>query len=73
MVATGSFGMPDDEPRPPTSPTPQHGPHGRFADGANRLGGHYRVTAGLLVALILLGVAVAVWDSIVFIFGILLG
>lgn len=35
-----------------------------FADGANRLGGHYRLMAGLVATLILLGVAVAVWDAL---------
>lgn len=46
---------------------------GDFADSANRLGGHYRVMAGLLATLILLGVAVAAWDSIVYLFSVLLG
>ncbi|RZS43629.1 hypothetical protein EV193_102610 [Herbihabitans rhizosphaerae] len=40
-----------------------------FADSANRLGGHRRVTAGLLVCLILLGVMVAVWDTVTFLLG----
>jgi hypothetical protein len=38
-----------------------------FADSANRLGGHRRLTALILITLILGGVAVAVWDAIVFI------
>ncbi|WP_436496024.1 hypothetical protein [Actinokineospora sp. HUAS TT18] len=104
MVATGSFGMPDDDPRPPPPPGrfaddlagldpndpearafAEHldrvervrpgftvegyiGGVGDFADAANRLGGHRRLTAGILVALILLGVVIAVWDTLVFIF-----
>lgn len=39
-----------------------------FADSANRLGGHRRLTALILITLILGGVGVAVWDAIVFIF-----
>jgi hypothetical protein len=35
-----------------------------FADSANRMGGHRRMTAILLIALILLGVLVAVWDTL---------
>ncbi|SES31301.1 hypothetical protein [Actinokineospora terrae] len=42
-----------------------------FAESANRLGGHYRLTAGILAALILLGVVVAAWDALVFIAGVL--
>jgi hypothetical protein len=42
-----------------------------FADSANRLGGHRRLTALLLITLILGGVAVAVWDAVVFIFSTL--
>ncbi|MCE7009724.1 hypothetical protein LWC34_43985 [Kibdelosporangium philippinense] len=38
-----------------------------FADSANRLGGHYRMLALLFIGLILIGVGVAVWDSLVFI------
>ncbi|HET9138912.1 hypothetical protein [Actinophytocola sp.] len=38
-----------------------------FADGANRLGGHHRLMAGLLVVLILLGVAVAAWDALAYV------
>jgi hypothetical protein len=42
-----------------------------FADSANRLGGHYRLVAGIVSALILLGVVLAAWESIVFIFSLL--
>ena len=35
-----------------------------FADGANRLGGHYRLMATLLALLILTGIAVAAWDAL---------
>lgn len=35
-----------------------------FADSANRMGGHRRMTAMLLIGLILLGVAVAAWDTL---------
>lgn len=108
MVATGSSGTADDEPRPgppgrfaddligldPDDPEAkafaEHldrvervrpgytvegyiGGVGDFADAANRLGGHYRVTAGIVVTLILLGVIVAAWDTLVFIFSMLLG
>jgi hypothetical protein len=38
-----------------------------FADSANRLGGHRRLTVLILIALILVGVIVAVWDAIVFV------
>lgn len=41
---------------------------GDFADSANRLGGHYKLMAGILVVLILLGVTVAAWDALVFVF-----
>lgn len=44
-----------------------------FAESANRLGGHYKLTAGILAALILLGVLVAAWDTILFIVVTLLG
>ncbi|GLZ38964.1 hypothetical protein [Actinokineospora sp. NBRC 105648] len=44
-----------------------------FAESANRLGGHHRLTAGILAALILLGVVVAAWDALVFIVGVLFG
>jgi hypothetical protein len=37
-----------------------------FADGANRLGGHYRLMATLLALVILLGVGVAAWDSLTY-------
>jgi len=40
---------------------------GDFADSANRLGGHYKLMAGLLVLLILLGVTITAWDAIVFV------
>lgn len=40
---------------------------GDFADSANRLGGHYKVMAGLLVLLILLGVTITAWDAIVYV------
>ncbi|HEV2780990.1 MAG TPA: hypothetical protein VGX25_16520 [Actinophytocola sp.] len=43
-----------------------------FADSANRLGGHYRLMASIVAALILLGVAVAAWDAIVYVFSVLL-
>ena len=35
-----------------------------FADSANRMGGHRRMTAILLIGLLLLGVLVAVWDTL---------
>jgi hypothetical protein len=41
-----------------------------FADSANRLGGHHRLTAMIVVGLILLGVLVAAWDALVFIFAV---
>ena len=37
-----------------------------FAASANRLGGHRKLTASILVLLILLGVTVAVWDALVY-------
>ncbi len=43
-----------------------------FADSANRLGGHYRLMAGIVASIILLGVAVAAWDAIVYLFSVLL-
>jgi hypothetical protein len=46
---------------------------GEFADGANRLGGHYRLMATILAMLILLGVVVAAWDAIVYVLTVLLG
>jgi hypothetical protein len=39
-----------------------------FAASANRLGGHRKLMASILVLLILLGVTVAVWDAIVYAF-----
>lgn len=44
-----------------------------FAESANRLGGHYRLTAMILVLLILIGVLVAVWDTLGFILSALVG
>jgi hypothetical protein len=44
-----------------------------FADSANRMGGHRRLTAILLIALILLGVGVAVWDTLGLVFSTFLG
>jgi hypothetical protein len=38
-----------------------------FADSANRLGGHRRLTALIVITLVLGGVAVAVWDALVFV------
>ncbi|MET0133173.1 MAG: hypothetical protein ABW215_06225 [Kibdelosporangium sp.] len=38
-----------------------------FADSANRLNGHHRLTALIVIALILGGVGVAVWDALVFV------
>ena len=35
-----------------------------FAESSNRVGGHYRMVAGLVVLLILLGVAVGAWETI---------
>jgi hypothetical protein len=43
-----------------------------FADSANRLGGHRRLTALILITLILGGVGVAVWDTLVFILSTLI-
>jgi len=40
---------------------------GDFADSANRLGGHRKLMAVILVVLIMLGVTVAVWDAVVFV------
>jgi hypothetical protein len=40
---------------------------GDFADSANRLGGHYKLMAAILVLLILLGVTITAWDSLVFV------
>lgn len=41
---------------------------GDFADSANRLGGHYKLMAAILVLLILLGVTITAWDALVFVF-----
>jgi hypothetical protein len=41
---------------------------GEFADSANRLGGHYKLMAGILALLILLGVTVTAWDALVYVF-----
>ena len=38
-----------------------------FADSANRLGGHYKLMAAILVLLILLGVTITAWDALVFV------
>ncbi len=38
-----------------------------FADSANRLGGHRKLMAGLLVILIMLGVTVTAWDALVYV------
>lgn len=38
-----------------------------FADSANRLGGHHRMIAMIVIGLILIGVVVAVWDALVFV------
>jgi hypothetical protein len=40
---------------------------GDFADSANRLGGHRKLMAGILVLLILLGVTITAWDALVFV------
>jgi hypothetical protein len=37
-----------------------------FAASANRLGGHRKLMAGILVLLILLGVTVAAWDALMY-------
>ena len=42
-----------------------------FADGANRLGGHYRLMAVILALLILFGVGVAAWDAIMYVLTVL--
>jgi hypothetical protein len=44
-----------------------------FADGANRLGGHYRLMAMILALFILFGVAVAAWDAILYFLSTLFG
>jgi hypothetical protein len=46
---------------------------GEFADGANRHGGHYRLMATILVVLILLGILLASWDSLVYLLGRVFG
>jgi hypothetical protein len=43
-----------------------------FAESANRAGGGRRLAAVVIVGLILLGVAWAVWDALVFVFSTLL-
>jgi hypothetical protein len=40
---------------------------GEFATSANRVGGHRKLMASLLVLLILLGVLVAAWDALVYV------
>jgi hypothetical protein len=44
-----------------------------FADGANRLGGHYRLMVTILALLILSGFVVAAWDAIVYVLTALFG
>ncbi|MGH3621069.1 MAG: hypothetical protein ACRDQ5_04670 [Sciscionella sp.] len=46
---------------------------GEFARSANRANSHHRLLAILLVGLILLGVLVAVWDSLVTVISTFLG
>lgn len=38
-----------------------------FADSANRLGGHRKLMASILVLLILLGVTITAWDAFVYV------
>jgi hypothetical protein len=38
-----------------------------FADSANRLGGHRKLMASILVHLILLGVVITAWDALVYV------
>ena len=38
-----------------------------FADSANRLGGHRKLMAGILVFFILLGVTITAWDALVYV------
>jgi hypothetical protein len=38
-----------------------------FTESANRLGGHRKLMAGILVVLILLGVTVTAWDALVYV------
>jgi hypothetical protein len=40
---------------------------GDFADSANRLGGHRKLMASILVILILLGVTITAWDALVYV------
>ena len=44
-----------------------------FAESANRARGPQRVVAVLLVTLLLLGVAIALWEPVVFLLSVLLG
>jgi hypothetical protein len=44
-----------------------------FADGANRLGGHYRLMVTLLALLIFAGFAVAAWDAFMYLLSMLFG
>jgi hypothetical protein len=44
---------------------------GDFADSANRLGGHRKLMAGILVLLIMLGITVTAWDALVFAWALL--
>jgi hypothetical protein len=44
---------------------------GEFADSANRARGFRRLSAVTVVALILLGVLVVIWDAVVFALGVL--
>lgn len=38
-----------------------------FADSANRLGGHRKLMAAILVLLIMLGVTITAWDALVYV------
>ena len=44
-----------------------------FADGANRLGGHYRLMVTILALFILAGFVVAAWDALVYLLSALFG
>jgi hypothetical protein len=44
-----------------------------FADGANRLGGHYRLMVTILALLILGGFAIAAWDAFLYLLSALFG
>jgi len=44
-----------------------------FADGANRLGGHYRLMATILALIILVGIGVAAWDAFMYLLTALFG